>query len=420
MVVGGAALGGLVVVTPLVLAGPLDRAVIDVDARWVVHVDVDLALGTAVGRSVLSDHRSPAADALESLRWRFGVSAVNDVHGITVYGRSECSDPGTLVVDMTAAADGLHASLAAAGLPGYERADAPSPAGAMMVHSWKADGERVFAVVLPDASGSRKLRRVVVAPSRERLEQAMGVIAGSRESAADGPGELSLQPQQGAIIFVSAMDLGSFEPSAAVTRKIQTLTINIGEREHLAAARLAQEATARTSLASVASPAALTCPTTSGGVADRAVPALRTSASIRAGSALPNASVDEPWFYANAHLTTQDEGAATQAATLIRGVLGVLMHATEAEPEANHLRAGLSRIRVESLGTSVRLTLSEPVGEITSLIRESGRWLPDRSRRGEDLAEGATRDSGSPNTLPASAPASRTPSRGADRAEHRP
>ena len=395
---------------------------------------------------MLSDHRSPAADALESLRWRFGVSAVNDVHGVTVYGRSECADPGTVVVDMTAAADALHTSLAAAGLPGYQRTDSARDsvpgAGSHAVHSWKAEGQRVFAAVVPGSDAEPDVRRVVVAPSIERLEQAMGVIAGSRQSAQDAadaegqPPELVLEPDEGAIIFVSATELGSFEPRASVSRKISSLTINIGERatgvlplrSDAADPKLTTPATST----SAASPASLMVATGAGGMntvdsVDIVGPSAGAARLIPAGAATPQASVDGPWFYATARLTTQDESAASQAAMLMRGVLGVMMHAAESEPEASQLRAGLSRVRIEALGKNVRVTLSEPVAEITTLIRESRRWLPEPregggggdGRDGEE-AQSATPGTPSPNTIRGGGTDVGKPIRTQDRAEHKP
>ncbi len=434
--ISAASLGGLLLATPLVLAGPLDPAVVDSQARWVIHVDIESALRTAVGRSLLSDHRSPAAAALESLRWRLGVSAVNDVHGVTVYGRSECADPGTVVVDMTAAADALHTSLAAAGLPGYQRSDSSPGSGAVAVHSWKAEGQRVFAAVVPGSDAEPDVRRVVVAPSIERLEQAMGVIAGSRQSAQDAadaegqPAELSLEPDEGAIIFVSATELGSFEPRASVSRKISSLTINIGERatgvlplrSDAADPKLTTPATS----ISAASPASLMVATGAGGmnIVDVVGPSSGDARLIPAAAASPEATVDGPWFYATARLTTQDESAASQAAMLMRGVLGVMMHAAESEPEASQLRTGLSRVRIEALGKNVRVTLSEPVAQITTLIRESRQWLPeggggDGGRDGE-VAQRATPGTPSPNTIRGGGTDRDKLDRAQDRAEHKP
>jgi hypothetical protein len=387
---------------------------------------------------LLSDHRSPAAAALESLRWRLGVSAVNDVHGVTVYGRSECADPGTVVVDMTAAADSLHTSLAAAGLPGYQRTDPARDAipGAVAVHSWKAEGQRVFAAIVPGSVTAPDVRRVVVAPSIERLEQAMGVIAGSRQSAQDAddaegqPAELSLEPDEGAIIFVSATELGSFEPRASVSRKISSLTINIGERatgvlplrSDAADPKLTTPATS----ISAASPASLMVATGAGGmnIVDVVGPSSGDARLIPAAAASPEATVDGPWFYATARLTTQDESAASQAAMLMRGVLGVMMHAAESEPEASQLRTGLSRVRIEALGKNVRVTLSEPVAEITTLIRESRQWLPeggggDGGRDGE-VAQRATPGTPSPNTIRGGGTDRDKLDRAQDRAEHKP
>jgi hypothetical protein len=442
-----ASLGGLLLATPLVLAGPLDPAVVDSQARWVIHVDVESALRTAVGRSLLSDHRSPAAAALESLRWRLGVSAVNDVHGVTVYGRSECADPGTVVVDMTAAADALHTSLAAAGLPGYQRTDPARDAipGTVAVHSWKAEGQRVFAAIVPGSDAEPDVRRVVVAPSIERLEQAMGVIAGSRQSAQDAadaegqPAELSLEPDENAIIFVSATELGSFEPRASVSRKISSLTINIGERAAgvlpLRADAANPKRTTPAAATSAASPGSLMVATSAGGMntvdsVDIVGPSSGDARLIPAAAASPEATVDGPWFYATARLTTQDESAASQAAMLMRGVLGVMMHAAESEPEASQLRTGLSRVRIEALGKNVRVTLSEPVAQITTLIRESRQWLPeggggggggggDGGRDGE-VAQRATPGTPSPNTIRGGGTGRDKLDRAQDRAEHKP
>jgi hypothetical protein len=378
---------------PLAWGGPLDVRMVDGEAQWLIHVDVEAALKTAVGRSVLADHRSPAADALESLRWRMGVSAVNDVRGVTVFGRSECGDPGTILVDMTGAADGLNTSIPAANLPGYERAEI-SPGGAPL-HSWNAEGERVYAMVAPGSAEVPEGRLLILAPSRERVERVLEVRSGTRASAAMGTNLPNLTPDAQAIVFVSAIDLDAFQPSAALSQKVRGLTINIGERASPAGIMAQPAITAATSQDSL-------------GKGATSVPA--------ASGVVPSPDVEGPWFYATARLTTADASAASKASTLIRGVVGVLMQATESDPRAQHLRAGLSRIRVETLGESVHVTMTEPVAEITTAIREGRAWLPEADQDRAPRTGRATPGGGSPNTLPGKSEGPET----ADRAERRP
>ncbi len=389
-----------VMAVPLAWGGPLETRIVDGEARWVIHVDVEAALRSAVGRSILTDHRSPAAEGLETLRWRLGISAVNDVKGVTVFGRGECGDPGTIVVDMTAAADGLNTSLPAANLPGYERVE-PGLDG-QVVHSWKAEGERVFAMVAPGAPWGVEVpegRLLILGPSLERLERVLRMRSGAL--AATGPGENlpDLVPDQHAIVFVSAVDLGAFQPSAMLSQKARGLTLNIGER---------------------AGPVGLVG--ADGTVAGAVSGPIGGPSPLRdAAGAMPAPEADGPWFYATARLTTEDEAAAKKASTLIRGVVGVLMQTTESDPRAEHLRAGLSRIRVEALGESVHVTMTEPVAEITSLIREGRRWLPEPPGGTGAQAGSATPGGRSPNTIPAKATGQKGRSfEGTDQAEHRP
>jgi hypothetical protein len=263
--------------------------------------------------------------------------------------------------------------------------------------------------------------------------------AGSRQSARDAanaegqPAELSLEPDEGAIIFVSATELGSFEPRASVSRKISSLTINIGERATgvlpLRADAANPKRTTPAAATSAASPGSLMVATSAGGMntVDSVGPSAGAARLIPAAAATPEATVDGPWFYATARLTTQDESAASQAAMLMRGVLGVMMHAAESEPDASQLRAGLSRVRIEALGKNVRVTLSEPVAEITTLIRESRQWLPEgggggggRDGRDGEVAQSATPGTPSPNTIRGGGTDRDKLDRAQDRAEHKP
>src|SRR5437763_1617142 len=97
-------------------AGPLDRAVVDRDATWMFHVDVEAGLSSTLGGLAKEKIAEEGARPGEDLIKKFGVDPLKDIKGLTMYGFKAGEDDGVAVIETTAAVDTLGTRLVTAGL----------------------------------------------------------------------------------------------------------------------------------------------------------------------------------------------------------------------------------------------------------------------------------------------------------------
>jgi hypothetical protein len=208
-------------------ASPFDRKVVAKDAAWVVHLDVEAALASTVGRFVFSG-RCPEItvavnEALREVNEQLGIDARKDLKAVTVYGLGEDEDEVVAALTMTAALDEAAAW--------FEKTD---PTFKITRHDgrteyeWIDDGEERYGAVVASGPDGRV---AVVGASRELVDKGADVVEGKAERlSADG----ERGPGAGAIVWARSIDLGEALSKHAEALSLKNAgggVVELGERE---------------------------------------------------------------------------------------------------------------------------------------------------------------------------------------------
>lgn len=211
-------------------AGPLDRAIVHPEARWLVHVDVESALQSGVGRHMLERMEKEPRQPLNRMSKNFGLDIRADLRGVTVFALPGQIDDGIAILTTSAAADGIGESLAKA-----EQQELSTAArGGFTVHSWKMRTRTFHAAV---HAGLREGERFVILADSERVLD-IGIGAVSRAvNAVECKGHTKLpegQPKRGSFLFAAAGELnapGEPRPRAEILREARSLVLDVGREE---------------------------------------------------------------------------------------------------------------------------------------------------------------------------------------------
>lgn len=207
-------------------AGPLDRSIVDPQAIWLVHLDVDAARGTPAGEPMLSvianEHHGPLA----RMEAEMGISPTRDLKSLTLFGLPGAERESVLILTTSDAADHLGERLSKADPAGYRSEISPE---GVPIHVWRTRRGEKRAAVYP---GRREGERFVTVARRSE-ELAGGIRALTSRGGGPDPGVMpAIEPQMGSMIFFSSGDLnaqpGRPAPSAAILQAARSLVIDIG------------------------------------------------------------------------------------------------------------------------------------------------------------------------------------------------
>jgi hypothetical protein len=206
--------------------GPLNRALVDKDASWMVHVDAEAAQKSSLQQILLNALDEDDKKKLEECRTRFGITP-GEIKGITVYGVG-IGDDGVAVLVTTGQADNLAERLPKAGLEDFKsRVD-----GNVHYFSFRHEDQTFHAAVRP--SGSPDERQVLIAGNAESLEKGLKVARGIAPNLTfePQPGNLMVtaQPDKASIVFVVARDIGN-DPKAKANflKNARGVVVEFGE-----------------------------------------------------------------------------------------------------------------------------------------------------------------------------------------------
>ncbi len=213
------------------LAGPLNRALVDRDASWLVHCDLEAGQKSSLAPYIIKSIDAESLAHLEECKARFGIAPA-DIRSVTMYGL-RFDDDGVAVLCTNGAADSLIVKLPEAGLEGFKaRVD-----GIVHYFSFNHEGKSWHCALRPGLPSSPPDERLVlVAGSPASLERALKVIAGLSASAAFDPAAANpvamAQPSRGSLIFVAARDLGADRKvEATMLRNARALVLDLGETQ---------------------------------------------------------------------------------------------------------------------------------------------------------------------------------------------
>jgi hypothetical protein len=210
------------------LAGPLNRALVDRDATWMVHIDAEAAQKSSMHALILSALDSEDRAKLEDCRKRFGI-APGDIKGMTIYG-TNIMDDGVAVLTTTGKADQLSRNLPDAGLEDFQT----RVEGNIHYFSFSHEKQRFFAAVRSTMPVIPDERLVLIAGSAANLEKGLKVVAGNAPSltvdAVPANLMVSAQPDKASIVFVVARDVGD-DPKAKANflRNARGIVMDFGE-----------------------------------------------------------------------------------------------------------------------------------------------------------------------------------------------
>jgi hypothetical protein len=219
--ISGASLLGL---ARLAWAGPLDTAVVDKDATWMFHLDVEAGMVSTCGRFATDEmKKDPGAKEITA---KFGLDPTKDVKSLTVYGFKPGEDDGLAVLVATAAVDGLAEKVEAEGVKDFQK----SVRGDVTHVSWKSEDREWHVAIKPRGED----RVVVFASTAKVLEQGLAIVNGegsSLKTVDPATVEPMLQkPSKGSILFVAARGLADCEKfKATLFKEARSLVIDVGE-----------------------------------------------------------------------------------------------------------------------------------------------------------------------------------------------
>ncbi|GJQ28265.1 MAG: hypothetical protein HBSAPP03_01490 [Phycisphaerae bacterium] len=288
-------------------AGPLEPALIEREARWIVHMDVEAGMSSRVGevvRNLAAKGELPGRDELAA---KLGFDPMTTMLGMTFYGRSYDQDDGVAILTTTVEVEQAVARLATSGLEGY----ATESFEGTQIHHWTQDGQEFHGVVIAGAVPSQ--RRVVLSGTRERLTQALRVIRAESPSRADDASRLNAE---GTTVYVSAREIAAnaIPAKAATFRGLDAVTLRMGQR--------------------------------------------------------PDASGQDE-MYAEADLTATTPRRAQQAHDMLKGLLSTAEMMSEDNPELKPLGDLVARVSVELEGSIVKVRATHSAADAAATLREA-------------------------------------------------
>src|SRR6185295_417643 len=151
-------------------AGPLEQTSVDQGATWVVHIDIEAALRSVLGKFLIEKSSPDLDKAIAAFKARFAIDPRTDLRGITLYGTGADEDT-TGVIAGNENIKTFFDSLPREGMSDYKLEDS----GGM--HSWITEGKRCYAAVR--AHPGTKSQLAIFSSNKARLEKSLAVIDGS-------------------------------------------------------------------------------------------------------------------------------------------------------------------------------------------------------------------------------------------------
>ncbi len=223
------------------LAGPLKKAHVAAEARWVVHLDVEALLKSDLGKTLASAALDPyLSKASSELKTRLGVDFDwRRVRSLTLYG-SDFSDPeqqkGVLLVDTGIdVAKQLESALAR--LSAAEGGDAKS------LTRLGGESSALYSIHEELYISAPPGKPVVVSRTRPGVAQAGEVLAGTAPNLAGSKGFGEFCQADDGFFFLAAAqgfsDAAPVPPQARVLKMADGLRLTLGELSGEVRARLA-------------------------------------------------------------------------------------------------------------------------------------------------------------------------------------
>jgi hypothetical protein len=207
-------------------AGPLNKAWVAPDSKWVVHVDMDALRTSTVGTFIAEHRKELELTGLDAFKCEVGLDPWSDLKGVTVYGTTPDPNDGVAIVTASAAVDDALAKL----LKKEKGVKAISEDG-VALYTWTEHGTERFGYVQPGAKADERV--VLAAVSKPLLLRAIKQLNKPDEAAAEAAKEsaLAATPRSGSVLFVSTTAMGGLHDPAGsmMFQKMEALRLDCGE-----------------------------------------------------------------------------------------------------------------------------------------------------------------------------------------------
>lgn len=205
-------------------SGPLNTRIVPADAKAVVHLDLEAAVESHIGRFILENSEKFDLDQLEQVEQQFGLNPIEDIYDVTIYTMG--NEDGVLVATVS---DRIEQALeTVADMLGDDRFRTRSIDGTRVYVIDTEDGT-VYAYVEP--TGRR--RSVVLSKDADLLMFAVALVGGEGESLRDSDSPLAgATPADGAFLFLATMDpdrFGRGRLGSELLREVSLIVAQVGE-----------------------------------------------------------------------------------------------------------------------------------------------------------------------------------------------
>lgn len=243
------ALSTLLTLSSAALAGDLRSDLLPAETRWVAHVDVEAFSRTTLWKAVSEEKQLLGTDLQTNFSFEdleFGddlppavaerirgleLDLFRDLKSVTLFGTGYRVEGNLAMLEVSSVAHDLLDI--ARELPGYSRIEVDS----IPMHRW----------VNPERGGEKAicyLRRIhedgthvmLFSDDTKRIAQAARVLRGEAEALKRGRrGGLKLAPVHGSFLYFESIEglpgMDDFGPSSRVTEMVETIRLDVGERE---------------------------------------------------------------------------------------------------------------------------------------------------------------------------------------------
>ena len=232
-------------------AGAFNPDAVSVEARWVVHLDVEALTSSEFGACLIKGLQSQEENPLSQMEAQIGINPLEDIYSLTAYGTGEppakgvsvevtgeevtvgaVARPGENAVVVAVMSDAIDALIqkVAADEQRYEKI---SRAG-YTIHSWADENSdaRWYLYQQPMENESRRL--VLASDNSDALFEGIRVLAGDAPSLADVNRDDRQHPQPGSILFASVddiADLAGHKAASELLKQTKRLAVNLSETQ---------------------------------------------------------------------------------------------------------------------------------------------------------------------------------------------
>lgn len=217
--------------TASVEAGGLHKEWVAHDATWILHVDVEAAMDSTLGRALLSEESDIHLDfhELEEIEHELGLDLREDLLSVTLYGtETEPDEVAVAIAVMTPEADEAMETLV-----NHEEVDVrESVVDGRTFHVIHDGGEKCYIHMRQGEEEDERI--VLISEHRRAILDALDVIEGEASNMADEePAGLAGVPRSGSIAFLAATNVGTMPDMhelGQILKLSDAITIDIGER----------------------------------------------------------------------------------------------------------------------------------------------------------------------------------------------